>query len=72
MSTISLRLDVEESELIKKYAKANNISVSELLRSAVLEKIYDTLDIAAYKVYLAKAESQKLYTLDEAEAELGL
>ena len=70
MSAISLRLDTEEGKLIKDYAKAKNISVSELLRSAVLEKIYDELDIEAYKAYLAKGEAQKLYTLDEAEAEL--
>lgn len=70
MSTISLRLDAEEGELIKKYAKANNISVSELFRSAVLEKIHDAVDIAAYKAYLAKGEDQKLYTLDEVELEL--
>lgn len=70
MNTISLRIDPEEGELIKKYAKANNISISELFRNAVLEKIYDAVDIAAYKAYLAKGEAQKLYTLDEAEAEL--
>lgn len=70
MSAISLRLDVEEGKLIKEYAKANNISVSELFRSAVLEKIYDSVDIAAYKAYLEKGEDQKLYTLAEVEAEL--
>lgn len=35
--TISLRLNNEDSELIKAYANMNGLTVSELLRRSVLE-----------------------------------
>lgn len=38
LMTISVRLSEEDTELIKAYATLNNISVSELIRNAVLEK----------------------------------
>ena len=48
MSTISLRMNEQEEQLIKEYAKLNNISVSELLRSSVLEKIENDIDLRLY------------------------
>lgn len=38
MTTISLRLSPEETELIKGYAKFYNISVSEFIRQTILKK----------------------------------
>jgi len=49
MSIISLRMNKEEEKIIKEYAKANNISVSELFRSSVLEKIETDIDVALYQ-----------------------
>ena len=46
--TISLRLSEEDTKLIKDYAKVNNMSVSDLIRQAVIEKIEDEIDLAAY------------------------
>lgn len=48
MATISLRLTDAETALIKKYAELNGISLSDLFRSAVLERIEDEYDLAAY------------------------
>lgn len=48
MATISLRLTDAETALIKKYAELNGISLSNLFRSAVLERIEDEYDLAAY------------------------
>jgi hypothetical protein len=45
---VSLRIDTQEDQLIKEYAKANNISVSALFRNAVLEKIEDEIDLGLY------------------------
>ncbi len=39
--TISVRLNEEDTKLIKAYADINNISLSDLIRNAVLEKIED-------------------------------
>ena len=46
---ISLRLNQEDTLLIKKYAEFNKVSVSELIRQTVLERIEDDYDIRAYK-----------------------
>ena len=39
--TISVRLSDKDTELVKAYAEMNNISSSDLVRHAVLEKIED-------------------------------
>ena len=46
--TISLRLNDEETMLFKKYAELNGVSVSELVRQSVLERIEDEYDLKAY------------------------
>lgn len=48
MSTISLRLNEQEEKLIKEYAKLNNMSISELFRTSVLEKIENDIDLKLY------------------------
>lgn len=71
--SISLRLSNEDSMLIKKYAEMNNLTVSDFIRKAVLEKIEDEYDLKCY--YEAIEEYKKnpvTYTLDEIEEELGL
>jgi uncharacterized protein (DUF1778 family) len=71
--TISLRLSEEDTKLIKDYAKVNNMSVSDLIRQAVIEKIEDEIDLAAYnKAIEAYRKNPKTYTLEEVEKELGL
>lgn len=48
MSMISLRLNERDSDLIKAYAKANNLSISDLIRQSVIEKIEDEIDLKLY------------------------
>ena len=50
MGTISLRMDKENEKLIKEYAKTKNITVSSLIRNAVLEKIEDEIDMDLYHI----------------------
>lgn len=45
---ISLRLNDEEDALIRKYAEMKKMSVSELIRETVLERIDDEFDLVAY------------------------
>ena len=70
---ISLRLSNEETMLIKKYAEINGISVSELIRQSVLERIEDEYDLKAYEEALREFKKNPVtYTLEEVEKELGL
>ena len=71
--TISLRLNDEESALFKKYAEMNGLTISELVRQSVLERIEDEYDLKAYEKAVADYKSNPVtFTLDEVEEELGL
>ena len=71
--TISVRLNKEDTELIKEYAKMNSISISDLVRNAVLEKIEQEYDLECYKKAMKKyKENPTTYTLEEVEKELGI
>ncbi len=70
MATLSLRLDAKEEKLFRNYAKMHNMTISELLRSAAIEKIEDEIDLSSFDA--AMAAMTKTYTLAEAKQELGL
>ena len=57
MATISLRVSEEEEKIMRDYAKANNLSMSELVRSTLLERIEDDIDLQLYQE--AKAEHEE-------------
>ena len=59
--------------LIKKYAELNSLSVSELIRQAVIEKIENEDDLEIFDKAMAEyKENPVTYSLDEVEKELGL
>ena len=69
--TISLRLNDEDTVLFKKYAELNGITVSELLRQSVIERIEDEYDLNAYKEAMAEFKKNPVtYSLDEVRNEL--
>ena len=71
--TVSVRLNEEDEELIKAYAEMNNMSLSELIRKAIMEKIEDEYDLKSYEKAIKEYKrNPKTYTLDEAKKELGL
>lgn len=41
-------MNEQEEKLIKEYAKLNNVSISELFRSSVLEHIENDIDLKLY------------------------
>lgn len=70
---ISLRLNERDSDLFKRYAEMNGITVSELVRQSVLARIEDEYDLQAYDKALADFKADPVtYSLDEVEKELGL
>ncbi len=71
--TISLRLSDKDARLFKEYAELNGISVSELVRQSVLERIEDEYDLKAYEKAIAEYKANPMtYSLDEIEKELDL
>lgn len=71
--TISVRLSEKDAELVKAYAKMNDISLSDLIRNAILEKIENEYDLECYEKAIKEYEKDpKTYTLDEVKKELDL
>lgn len=71
--TISVRLNEEDTKLIRKYAQLNNISLSDLIRNSIIEKIEDEYDLESYEKSMEEyRKNPKKYTLDDAKKELGL
>ncbi|WP_251212564.1 type II toxin-antitoxin system RelB family antitoxin [Adlercreutzia murintestinalis] len=53
-TTMTIRLDAAEKQLVSDYAQTFGMSISEFIRDSVLEKIEDELDLRTW--YEAKAE----------------
>lgn len=71
--TVSLRLNQEDTELFKDYAAMNNMSLSDLFRTAVMEKIENEYDLQCYEKAIEEYRKNPVtYSLEEVEKELGL
>ena len=71
--TISVRLNEDDTRLMKLYAEMNNMSLSDLIRTAVIEKIEDEYDLECYERAIKEYEkNSKTYTLEDVKKELGL
>ena len=71
--TISVRLSDRDTELVKAYAEMNNISLSDLVRNAVLEQCEDEIDLEAYNRAMEEYKKDpKTYTMEEIKKELGV
>ena len=71
--TISVRLSDEETMLVKKYAEINNISLSDLIRNAVMEKIENEYDLKSYEKAIEEYhKNPKKYSMEEIKKELEL
>ena len=63
---VSIRLNKQDEQLFKSYTKTNNISLSELFRTAVFEKIEDEYDLAVYREALEEYNKNPIsYSHDE-------
>lgn len=71
--TISLRLSDEDTMLIRKYAEINKLSVSDLIRQSVMERIETEYDLEMFNKAIAEYKANpETYSLDEVERELGI
>ena len=72
MNLITLRINDDDDNLIRNYAKVNNISISELMRQAVLEKIEDEIDLDLYNQAMKEHnENPQDISFDEIMTELS-
>ena len=63
---IPVSLDENEARIAKKYADINNISLEELIKIALIEKIENEYDLACYEKAMEEyKKNPKTYTLKE-------
>ena len=74
MSMITLRVSEEEKELLQKYADFLGVSMSEFIKSRVIESIEDEYDLKMISEYEKKLKTGKaeFYTMDEVKNMLGI
>lgn len=71
MATMTLRMDNADAEIVRKYAAFQGVSVSDLLRNAVLEKIEDSQDLVDLRAAMAADDGQR-FSLTDVRKELRL
>lgn len=72
MSVLSVRMSEVEYRALEKFAKANNVSMNQAIKSAFFEKLEDEYDIEIFdKAYAEYLKDPVLYTLDEVNKHLG-
>lgn len=72
MNIITLRINDDDNKLVRDYAKANNITISDLIRDSVLEKIEDDIDLKLYNQAMKDhEENPQDISFDEMMTELG-
>lgn len=74
MSIISIRATEEEKELIKTYADFYGVSVSDFVKTSVIERIEDMFDLRLIEEYEKNRENGSIetYSIDEVKKQLGL
>jgi len=72
MNIITLRINDNDNKLVRDYAKANNITISDLIRDSVLERIEDDIDLKLYNQAMKNhKENPQDISFDEMMTELG-
>lgn len=64
MSTMTLRINSDDSNLIKNYIKFHNISLSDFARQAMLEKIEDEYDLHTLRQAMAEDDGARVSHAD--------
>ena len=66
LMALSVRFNERDEQLVKNYAALNNMSLSDFIRNAVMEKIEDECDLAAYDKAIAEFKKDPVtYSLKE-------
>ena len=65
-TTMTVRLDNVDKEIIARYARAKGQTVSEVVRSAILDQIEDEYDLELYRQAIQEFRENPIsYSLDE-------
>ena len=71
MTTMTLRMDDRDAEIVRNMARFEGKSISDFIREAVYEVIEDRMDLAELRKAVAEDDGAR-YTNDQVLAELEL
>ncbi|MGT2829268.1 type II toxin-antitoxin system RelB family antitoxin [Streptococcus hillyeri] len=71
MATMTLRINDQDGELIKKYIQVNGLTISEFARQAMLEKIEEEYDLQVLRQAMAEDDGVRI-SHEELMKEFGL
>lgn len=69
MPTMTVRMDEEDAELVRKFAKFEGVTISDFARAAILEKIEDSYDLQELRDAIAQ-DSGERFDIDTMLTEL--
>ncbi len=70
MSTMTVRMNEQDAELVRKFAQFEGVTVSDFARTAILEKIEDSYDLQELREAIAH-DSGERFSIDEILSELA-
>lgn len=70
MSTMTVRMSQQDAELVRKFAQFEGVTISDFVRTAVLEKIEDSYDLQELREAIAH-DSGERFSIDEVLSELN-
>ncbi|MCI9129828.1 MAG: CopG family transcriptional regulator [Eggerthellaceae bacterium] len=71
MTTMTLRLDDVDAQIVRKYAKFEGKSISDFIRDAIFERIADEEDLATLRQAIEEDDGVR-YSHADVLKELGL
>ena len=69
MRTMTVRMNDEDAELVRKFAQFEGTTISDFARTAILEKIEDSYDLQELREAIAQ-DSGERFSIDEIISEL--
>lgn len=70
MHTMTVRMDEKDAELVRNFAEFEGVTISDFIRSAVLEKIEDAYDLEELR-QAVREDTGERYSIDEILDELS-
>ena len=72
-TTMTVRLSNDDKSLITSYAQTKGVSVSDLVREAILERIEDEIDLGLYRQAMEEFRKNPVtYTFEEVAKDIDL
>ena len=69
MSTMTVRMNEQDAELVRKFAQFEGVTISDFARTAILEKIEDSYDLQELRQAIAQDTGER-FSIDEVLTEL--